>query len=326
VGDHIMSGFKITQPKTAYVALVSNASSAGTAATADIEVLDEGGSLTSAVASLDFAGAGVTATASGDAITVTIPGASSLTVDEIDGSPSVAATEIEVPNGSLSVAGTIATLAYVTPANGGLETITAHGNTGSTETFFAAAEGNVHTATLNANCTFTFAGVTSGKACSFSMLLTQDGTGSRLVTWPGSVVWPGGSAPVLSTAAAAVDVLTFFTLDGGTIWYGFPTGGGGSTSPLTTKGDLYTYSSVAARLPVGTNGQVVVADSAQTTGNKWATAAGDVSGPYTALVVSTTAVQNAGRWEVLMTDGITSPPEPVWSDDGTDWLYGWVAA
>lgn len=28
------------------------------------------------------------------------------------------------------------------------------------------------------------------------------------------------------------------------------------------------------------------------------------------------------RWEVLMTDGVTSPPEAVYSEDGTDWLYG----
>src|SRR6185369_3975387 len=47
-------------------------------------------------------------------------------------------------------------------------------------------------------------------------------------------------------------------------------GGGGGSSPLTTKGDLYTHSTVDARLPVGTNGKVLMADSAQTTGLKWA--------------------------------------------------------
>lgn len=42
-------------------------------------------------------------------------------------------------------------------------------------------------------------------------------------------------------------------------------------SPLTTKGDLYTRSSSAdARLPVGTNGYVLTADSAQSLGIKWA--------------------------------------------------------
>jgi hypothetical protein len=49
---------------------------------------------------------------------------------------------------------------------------------------------------------------------------------------------------------------------------------GGSASPLTTKGDLYTYSTTNARLGVGTNGQVLTADSAEATGLKWAAAAG----------------------------------------------------
>jgi hypothetical protein len=47
---------------------------------------------------------------------------------------------------------------------------------------------------------------------------------------------------------------------------------GGSGSPLTTKGDLYTYSTTDARLGVGTNGQVLQADSAEATGLKWVTA------------------------------------------------------
>lgn len=42
-------------------------------------------------------------------------------------------------------------------------------------------------------------------------------------------------------------------------------------SPLTTKGDILGYSTVNARLAVGTNGQVLTADSTQTLGIKWAT-------------------------------------------------------
>jgi hypothetical protein len=48
-------------------------------------------------------------------------------------------------------------------------------------------------------------------------------------------------------------------------------------SPLTTKGDLYTYSTADARLAVGANGTILTADSAETTGLKWATPSGSLT-------------------------------------------------
>ena len=42
-----------------------------------------------------------------------------------------------------------------------------------------------------------------------------------------------------------------------------------ATSPLTTKGDLYTFSTIDARLPVGANTQILSVDSAEPTGLKW---------------------------------------------------------
>ena len=44
-------------------------------------------------------------------------------------------------------------------------------------------------------------------------------------------------------------------------------------TPLTTKGDLFTFDTADARLGVGTNGQTLVADSTASTGLKWATPA-----------------------------------------------------
>ena len=54
-------------------------------------------------------------------------------------------------------------------------------------------------------------------------------------------------------------------------------GGGGTTSPLTTKGDLWVYGTTDARLPVGTNGYYLVADSAETTGLKWVAASSTIT-------------------------------------------------
>ena len=68
--------------------------------------------------------------------------------------------------------------------------------------------------------------------------------------------------------------------------------GGGSTSPLTTKGDIYGFSTANARIPIGTNNQVLTADSTQTTGVKWATPT------VTTPAGSTTQIQynNAGSF------------------------------
>lgn len=72
--------------------------------------------------------------------------------------------------------------------------------------------------------------------------------------------------------------------DGATAWsslaYLAPSTGTGS-SPLTTKGDVWGYSTADARIPVGTDGQVLTADSTQTLGVKWATPSGGSGGAGT---------------------------------------------
>jgi hypothetical protein len=58
----------------------------------------------------------------------------------------------------------------------------------------------------------------------------------------------------------------------------------GTASPLTTKGDVWGYSTTDARIPVGSNNQVLTADSTQALGVKWAT---PVTGSMTLLSTTT---------------------------------------
>jgi hypothetical protein len=93
------------------------------------------------------------------------------------------------------------------------ETVTA--NTGTAYTI-DLANGTVQILTLTGNCTFTFPTATAGR--SFILLLKQDGTGSRTVTWPAAVKWPGATAPTITSTASKLDKY-IFTADG-TNWYG----------------------------------------------------------------------------------------------------------
>jgi len=54
--------------------------------------------------------------------------------------------------------------------------------------------------------------------------------------------------------------------------------GGGSVSPLTTKGDLYTYSTADARLPTSTDGLCLKTNAATGTGLEWGACAAGGSG------------------------------------------------
>ncbi len=67
--------------------------------------------------------------------------------------------------------------------------------------------------TLTGDCTLTF--TAPDGPCTLTLKLIQDGTGTRLVTWPAAVHWSGGTAPTLTTTASKVDIIQFY-YDGST--------------------------------------------------------------------------------------------------------------
>ncbi len=72
----------------------------------------------------------------------------------------------------------------------------------------------------NASNQLVFANAPTGSSYSFTLLLEQDTTGSRLVGWPGNIVW-SGTLPLLTTTPRRIDAFHFTTPDGGATWFGF---------------------------------------------------------------------------------------------------------
>ncbi len=85
--------------------------------------------------------------------------------------------------------------------------------------------------------------------------------------------------------------LGYATLQGRNLIASTQSGGSSLTSPLTTKGDIWVYSTVDTRLPVGSNGYVLSADSTQATGLKWVAA---TTGTVTSVGVSSTDLSVSG--------------------------------
>lgn len=135
----------------------------------------------------------------------------------------------------------------------------AHGNLGSTETFSAVTAG-WHSGTLDANCTFTFTAKASGLQSIMLLELTQDGTGGRTITWPGSVVTSPNTGIVTTAGTTSRFVAT--SRDGGTTWYVDPIGTGGSA--LTVKDEGSTLSAAVTSIDFGGAGVTATGTAAVT--------------------------------------------------------------
>jgi hypothetical protein len=180
---------------------------------------------------------------------------------------------------------------FVTTTLGGQHGLSTVASSGTTETI-DLNDGNVHDVLLTNDCTFTFTGGTSGVECRFRLLIHQDDAGSRVPTFPASVVWPGETEPTWSTDPGAVDIIEFTTVDGGTTWYGDAggSGAGGGASDLDDLTDV-TITAPAEKDTLRHNG----------------------AGQF---------INDNTRWEPV-TFNFGSGPELVW--DGDDLVMEWKA-
>ena len=80
--------------------------------------------------------------------------------------------------------------------------------------------GNNFKRVFTGTASMTFSNAPASNAFGFTFTVVNAGAYS--LTWPVSVKWVGGIAPILTSSGT--DVLTFFTFNGGTLYYGFVVG------------------------------------------------------------------------------------------------------
>jgi len=114
--------------------------------------------------------------------------------------PANTITNTMLVNGSITVNGTN----Y--PLGSTLNTTTSSSITINTATFSLSLDKDIFNITLNINTSMAFNFFRVGV---FVLKVTQGSGGSKTITWPGNVKWPGNIAPVLSTTAGKIDIITF---------------------------------------------------------------------------------------------------------------------
>ena len=119
--------------------------------------------------------------------------------------------------------------------------------------------------------------------------------GTATVATAGSAILPQNDAGIL-----------YFTSASAAIFYDYIQAG--AVSPLTTKGDLYTFSTSDARLGVGANGTTLVADSSEATGLKWASPA--AGGKVLQVVSATYSTQASTTSGTYQDSGLTASITP----------------
>ena len=155
-----------------------------------------------------------------------------------------------------------------------VQKVNAKGNV-STNQSIDASTANITTMTLTGDITITAItdGLGSGQPYELiHVIIDQDaGGGNDITSWPSSVQ---GTPTIDQGANARTDIILYTEDEGGNWYFVLATagsGGGGTPSPLTTKGDIWGYDTTDNRFPVGANNFVLMADSTTGLGVKYAT-------------------------------------------------------
>lgn len=84
---------------------------------------------------------------------------------------------------------------------------------------------NVFNVSLTENVTsITLSNVTPSAGVAVTLIISQDATGGRSITWPTSVKWGNGVEHDLTIEANAVDIVSLETIDNGVSWFGLSLG------------------------------------------------------------------------------------------------------
>jgi hypothetical protein len=293
------------------------------------------------------------ATITGAATTITTSNLTASRALESDGSgkvavSSVTSTELGYVGGVTSAIQTqldAKTLASVVPNTAPTAGQILVGNAGNTAYAKQTISGSGATITLGATGVLTISSIANaslansaitiaGTSTSLGGAITQDtitglsttGLVKRTGTNTLAIATAGTDyqAPITLTTTGTSGAATFTA---NTLNIPQYTGGGGS-SPLTTKGDLYGYSTADARVPVGTDGYALSADSTASTGVSYINLGGvvvlgyissntDYTGTSSAYTVEpaalTITIPSTGKWAIkvhinnyLTTTGITT--------------------
>lgn len=126
-----------------------------------------------------------------------------------------AAASSHTQNASTILAGTFASGNFIFPANLEIQgqinsPVNAKGNSGTGTVTFNWNDANIQSVTLTGSCTFAFSNPTSG--ATYQIIITQDGTGGRAITFP-TIHWESKLAPSLTGTANSKDIVTL-TYDG----------------------------------------------------------------------------------------------------------------